>query len=52
MFWEKKDPGEQPAVPAQAAADPHAAAVGPLHWCQHHLDGVSQRRPVSAQQKM
>lgn len=41
-------PREQPAIPAQAAADPHAAAHGLLHGCQHHLDGVSQWRPVSA----
>ena len=41
-FLSSQDPREQPAVPAQAATDPHAAAVGPLHWSQHHLDGVSQ----------
>ena len=37
-----KDPREQPAVPAQAAADPHVTAVGALHQRQRYLDGVSQ----------
>lgn len=40
-------PREQLAVLAQTAADPHVAAVGLLHRCQRHLDGVSQWRPVS-----
>lgn len=35
-------PREQLAVLAQTAADPHVAAVGLLHRCQRHLDGVSQ----------
>lgn len=41
-------PGEQLAVLPHAATGPHAAAVGLLRGRQRHLDGVSQRRPVSA----
>lgn len=40
-------PREQPAIFAQEATDPCVAAVGLLRRSQHHLDGVSQRRPVS-----
>lgn len=50
--WSRlQGPGEQPAVPAEAAARLHAAAGGLLPGRQPHLDGVPQRRRVSLGEK-